>query len=174
MAQATAIDPSCWVHLSNHSVDALLSQVRHHEPCWFPGVALTLVSCAYHPSDLGNQLVVLLADGGLDGTERFCTLAGAHYPVEPALRTVWRSTHQLAPVAGLQLVLVGRLTADEGVARRVVQHRRELVGVLDAQRLHEAPLGGQHRSHQTLLGRLHRRHNRGRTSVRETAEERVQ
>lgn len=103
------------VHMSNHGVDALPPRPRHHEPCCFPGVALTLVGCADHPRNLGSQPVLLLGHGGLDSAERLRVLAAAYQPVEPALRTVLRSTHHLTPVAGPKLNWIGRFATNEGV-----------------------------------------------------------
>jgi len=146
------------VHMSNHGVNALLSQPRHHELCCFPGVALTLVRCTDHPRDLGGQPFLLLADGGLDSAKRLGVLAVAYQPVEPALRTILRSTHQLTPVTSPQLNWIGRFAAGEGVQQRVAQHRRELIGVLDAQRLQGHPLAVQDRSLDPVPDRRHRRH----------------
>ncbi len=71
----------------------------------------------HHARDLSGQ-PVLLADGGLDSAERLRVLAVPYQPVEPALRTVWRPTHELTSVACPQLNWVGRFAADEGVQQR--------------------------------------------------------
>jgi hypothetical protein len=154
--RATALDAAWrgWMRAPSRS-DALPAQPVSHEAGGLLGQALALLGGGDHPGEIGGGAGRGIGpDRGLGGSDRGAGGLQAHHPVQPALAPVGRAAADLPREARAELLGARRPAADELVQRQVVEHRRELVGVLDPQRLEDQPLGLQKRRDHDCSGDL--------------------